>query len=119
MYYSAPVMLTRGNLLASAYDPIYGKRPMADDQSLQYVSYYIEDGDYWKIDNVTLGYNLKLNTKHLKRVRLYASASNLKYFTKYSGIDPEVSISGLAPGVDNKGRYPSTTSYTIGTFLTF
>jgi len=119
MFYSAPVMLTRGNLLVSAYDNIYGKQPLADDQSLQYVSYYIEDGDYWKIDNVTLGYNFTLNNKYLKRLRLYASASNLVTFTGYSGIDPEVSINGLAPGIDNKNRYPATSSYTLGTFLTF
>src|SRR5690606_11079579 len=52
MFWSAPVMLTRGNLRTNAYDDIYGKRPLADDQSLQYVSYYLEDGDFWKIDNV-------------------------------------------------------------------
>src|SRR5690606_11097944 len=60
MFYSAPVMLTRGNLMISAYDDIYGKRPLADDQSLNYVSYYVEQGDYWKIDNVTVGYNFQL-----------------------------------------------------------
>ncbi len=119
MFYSAPVMLTRGNLLASAYDDIYGKRPLADDQSLQYVSYYIEDGDYWKIDNVTLGYNLSLNNKYLKSLRLYASGSNLVTFTKYTGIDPEVNLIGLDPGVDNKNRYPATSTYTLGAFLTF
>ena len=119
MFYSAPVMLTRGNLLTSAYDDIYGKRPVADDQSLQYVSYYIEEGDYWKIDNVTIGYNLNLQGEYLKTLRIYASGNNLYTFTGYSGIDPEVSINGLAPGIDNKNRYPSTSTYTLGAFLTF
>ena len=112
-------MLTRGNLLTSAYDDIYGKRPLADDQSLQYVSYYIEEGDYWKIDNVTIGYNLNLQGEYLKTLRIYASGNNLYTFTGYSGIDPEVSINGLAPGIDNKNRYPSTSTYTLGAFLTF
>lgn len=119
MFYNAPVMLTRGNLLATAYDNVYGKRPLADDQSLQYVSYYLEQGDYWKVDNVTLGYNLELNNKYLKHLRLYASGNNLLILTKYNGIDPEVNISGLAPGIDDKNRYPSTTSYTVGAFFTF
>jgi len=119
MFYSAPVMLTRGNLLTSAYENVYGKQVLADNQSLQYVSYYIEDGDYWKIDNVTLGYNISLNNKIFKRLRIYASASNLATISGYTGIDPEVSINGLAPGLDNKNRYPSTSTFTLGAFLTF
>jgi len=119
MFYNAPVMLTRGNLLATAYDNVYGKRPLADDQSLQYVSYYLEQGDYWKVDNVTLGYNLSLNSKYLKQLRLYASGNNLLILTKYNGIDPEVNISGLAPGIDDKNRYPSTRTFTVGAFFTF
>jgi len=122
MFYNVPVMLTRGNLLASAYDKVYGKRPLADDQELQFVSYFIEKGDYWKIDNVTLGYNLHLGSdlqKYIRRIRVYASANNIKAFTGYKGIDPEVNISGLAPGFDDKNRYPSAVSYTLGAFLTF
>jgi hypothetical protein len=127
LFYSAPVMLTRGNLLKGSYDKIYGKVPLADDQSLQYVSYYIQDADFWKIDNITLGYNLTVkNNKYIKRIRLYASGSNLKTFTGYKGIDPEISIltSGsrgntLAPGVDDKNRYPATSTYTLGAFFTF
>ncbi|SEA02114.1 SusC/RagA family TonB-linked outer membrane protein [Pedobacter hartonius] len=126
LFYSAPVMLTRGNLLKGSYDKIYNKVPLADDQSLQYVSYYIQKGDFWKIDNVTLGYNVPLKLKGVKSVRVYASASNLKTFTSYKGIDPEVSIitsdssSGvLAPGVDDKNRYPATSTYTLGAFFTF
>jgi TonB-linked SusC/RagA family outer membrane protein len=126
LFYSAPVMLTRGNLLKGAYDKIYNKVPLADDQSLQYVSYYIENGSFWKIYNVTLGYNLPVKTKAIKGIRIYASASNLKTFTGYKGIDPEVSIltsdnssNLLAPGVDDKNRYPATSTYTLGAFFTF
>lgn len=43
----------------------------------------------------------------------------LATITGYSGIDPEVSISGLAPGVDNKNRYPSTRTYTLGISVKF
>ncbi|WP_439581516.1 SusC/RagA family TonB-linked outer membrane protein [Dyadobacter bucti] len=119
MFWSAPVMLTRGNLRSNAYDPIYGKRPLADDQSLNYVSYYIENGNYWKIDNVTLGYNLNLKNKYVKRGRVYLAVANLYTITGYKGIDPEVGISGLFPGIDDKNRYPATTSFTAGAMLTF
>ena len=122
MFYDVPVMLTRGNLMATAYQNVYGKRPLADDQELQFVSYFIEKGDYWKIDNITLGYNFQLGAetqKYIRRIRVYASASNIKAITGYKGIDPEVNISGLAPGYDDKNRYPSAVSYTLGAFLTF
>lgn len=118
MFYAAPVMLTRGNLLKSAYDNIYGKRPLADDQSLNYVSYYIEQGDYWKIDNVTIGYNIKLKNTPIKALRVYASGSNLVTFTKYSGVDPEVGVTGLTPGLDDRNRYPATTTFTLGASFT-
>ena len=112
-------LLTRGNLRSNAYDPIYGKRALADDQSLNYVSYYIENGNYWKIDNITAGYNLRLKNKYLKHARVYLAVANLYTITGYKGIDPEVGISGLAPGIDDKNRYPATTSFTAGASLTF
>lgn len=118
MFYAAPVMLTRGNLLSSAYDKIYGKRPLADDQSLNYVSYYIEQGDYWKIDNVTIGYNIRLKKTPIKALRVYASGSNLITFSKYSGVDPEVGVTGLTPGLDDRNRYPATTTFTLGASFT-
>lgn len=118
LQYGAPVMLARGNVLTEAFDTKFGKVPLAVDQELQYVSYYIEKGDYWKIDNVTLGYTFNFNT-WIKRLRIYGQVSNLATITGYSGIDPEVSISGLAPGVDNKNRYPSTRTYTLGVSVKF
>lgn len=56
MNYAAPVSLGLGNVMEKAFDNVYGKRPLAADQELQYVSYYVQDGDYWKIDNLTIGY---------------------------------------------------------------
>lgn len=119
LQYGSPVMLGRGNILSSAYDKVYGKRPLADDQSLQYVSYYIENGDYWKIDNLTFGYTLRLHTNWIQRLRVYGTVSNLATLTGYSGIDPEVSITGLNPGCDDKNRYPSARTFTLGISLKF
>lgn len=118
MFYEVPVNLTRGNLLADAYKPKYGK-VLNDQQELQYVSYFVEKGDFWKIDNVTLGYNISLTNKYLKKIRIYATGSNLLTITGYKGIDPEVNVHGLDPGCDVLGRYPSTSSFTFGTVLTF
>jgi hypothetical protein len=97
---------------------VYGKVPMANDQGLQYISQYVEKGDYWKVDNVTLGYTFNSITK-IKQLRIYGIVSNLATFTKYTGIDPEVSIGGLTPGVDDKSRYPAARTYTLGVSVKF
>ena len=119
MFYGVPVSLTRGNVMTSTYDNVYGKRPLADDQELQYVSYYLEDGDFWKIDNISLGYNFKLKSKTIRDLRIYASGQNMFTFTKYSGIDPEVNALGLSPGSDGRDKYPSTRTYTLGLSFKF
>ncbi|MDR1601196.1 MAG: TonB-dependent receptor [Tannerella sp.] len=119
LFYAVPMQLSRGNLFQKAYEPVFGKRPLADDQELQYVSYFIEDGDYWKIDNVSLGYTFNFNSKWVQRFRLYGTISNLLVLTGYSGIDPEVPISGLAPGHDDKWRYPAARTFTIGASFKF
>lgn len=117
--WAAPTMLTRGNVLRSAFDKVYGKAVLADDQPCQYVSYYVEDGDYWKIDNITLGYTFKFKMKNFKSLRVFATLNNVATITGYSGIDPEVSISGLTPGADSYYRYPATRSYTLGLSFKF
>ena len=120
LMYNNPIWLSRGNVLNSAFDEkIYGKRILSADQELQYVSYYIEKGNYWKIGNVAIGYNLGEIGSVIKDMRIYASGSNLITFTSYKGNDPEVSILGLSPGIDGRDRYPSARSFTLGLSLTF
>lgn len=119
MHYSVPSILTRGNVLRGTFDNIYGKRPLSDNEAPQYVSYYIEKGDYWKIDNVTLGYTLNFNSSYIKVFRVYGSISNLAVLTGYSGLDPEVSVGGLNPGIDGRNRYPSARTFTLGVSLQF
>ncbi|MCL3782659.1 SusC/RagA family TonB-linked outer membrane protein [Prolixibacteraceae bacterium JC049] len=119
MFYSVPVSLTRGNVMTSTYDNIYGKRPLNDLQELQYVSYFIEDGGFWKIDNITIGYSFQPKSKYLKDVRVYASGSNMFTFTGYSGIDPEVNSLGLSPGNDGRDKYPSSRTFTFGVSVKF
>ncbi|MBR0525288.1 MAG: TonB-dependent receptor [Prevotella sp.] len=119
MFYGSPVGLGNGNVMNSAFEPKYG-RALANDQELQYVSYFVQNGDYWKIDNVTLGWSPDLSRINwIQKLRLYASISNLATITGYKGIDPEVSVSGLTPGIDNLYRYPAARTYTLGISLTF
>lgn len=120
MYLGSPNALGTGNVLSSAFDEVMNGHALAYDQELAYVSYYLENGDYWKIDNVTFGYTPNLSRLNwVKKLRLYVSISNLATITGYSGIDPEVNASGLAPGIDDLSRYPSARTYTLGINLTF
>ncbi len=85
-----------------------------------YVSYYVEDGDFVKFDNLTFGYNFKFRRRcPVKTLRLYLAGRNLCTFTKYKGIDPEVSFLGLSPGIDYLSSYPTTRTFTFGVKLGF
>jgi len=84
---------------------------------------YIENGDYVKIQNVTLGYDFKkLFTKMpFGQARLYVTAQNLYTFTNYSGQDPEVGYGGgqnWVSGVD-VGFYPSPRTFLVGVNIKF
>ncbi|TJZ63547.1 SusC/RagA family TonB-linked outer membrane protein [Sphingobacterium olei] len=75
--------------------------------------WYLEDGDYFRIKNITVGYNVpKLLGKLQSRV--YFSAENPFTFTSYSGIDPEVGTTGL-----DVANYPLAKTYTIGLNVNF
>lgn len=119
MFYenSQPQILGNYNVLLSAFDKVYGKTRLTNSQA--YVSYYVENGDYWKIDNITLGYNVNLKSnKYVKSLRIYASGLNMFTITGYKGIDPEVNRSGLAPGNDERDKYPTTRTFTLGALVT-
>ncbi len=136
MFYGNPTI--QYNVLNSAFE----KLPVVDaetgqetgetaniNDSQRYLSYYIEDGSYWKIDNVTIGYTF--NTKNvgwIKNCRLYMSVHNLATITGYSGLDPEVRINysedsdgvvNYDPGTDSRDKYPTIRSYTLGVNITF
>lgn len=116
LFYSNPTQQDF-NLLSNAFDPIFGKEVLNNEWA--YVDYYLEDGDFVKIDDVTIGYNFANLPAGLSNLRVYASGQNLHTFTSYSGLDPEVSISGLNPGHDFRDRYPTTRRFTLGVNVTF
>lgn len=107
------------NRLRSAYDKVFGKAVLNTLCSEEFNSYYVENGDYWKIDNITLGYSFSKINKWIKTLRLYAPVNNAITITGYKGIDPEVSTSGLAPSYDNRDSYPHTRAFTFGMNVTF
>lgn len=85
-----------------------------DDNDYRYSTRFIENGSYLRLDNATLGYTFKNPAKYLQSIRCYASVNNLFVITSYTGIDPEVEIGGLTPGIDNNNFYPKTRSFLVG-----
>jgi len=89
-------------------------------------SRFLEDGSYLRLKNVQLGYTIP-NTKKFKiqTIRAYVAATNLLTFTKYSGLDPEMTVStnsasegDRANGID-WGTYPTAITYTFGLNISF
>jgi TonB-linked SusC/RagA family outer membrane protein len=83
---------------------------------------FLEDGDYFRINNFTLGYDFKQlfrNSPVLSQLRIYGAIQNLVTFTNYSGMDPDLGADGSsssvawARGVDI-GNYPSARTYLVG-----
>ncbi|REG98480.1 TonB-linked SusC/RagA family outer membrane protein [Flavobacterium aquicola] len=105
------------NRLKSSEDLVYGKAKLT--APLEYNSYYVEDGDFWKIDNITLGYNFKKLGKYINSARIYTSCLNGFLITKYKGIDPEVDRAGLAPGNDYRDKYPTARTFNFGIDVSF
>ena len=100
------------------------------DRNSKISSRFVEDGSYVRIKAVTLGYNLADNWAkkfNMSKVYFYMTGTNLLTFTKYSGLDPEVSFYGrstdnsmknIAQGVDY-GTYPQTRDLIFGINITF
>jgi iron complex outermembrane receptor protein len=78
--------------------------------------YWIENGDFFRLQSVTVGYNLPKNYRlGLEKLRVYLTGENLFVLTKYSGTDPEVGNSGLdSPGIDRFNYYPRPRTFSLG-----
>ena len=80
---------------------------------------FLEDGSYLRLDNATIGYTIKPRTPAVKAIRLYVASNNLFVITRYRGIDPEINMGGLTPGIDNNNFYPKTRTFTLGLNASF
>ncbi|HSJ66095.1 MAG TPA: SusC/RagA family TonB-linked outer membrane protein [Anditalea sp.] len=104
IFHDNTTRFTSTNLLVSALeDPI-------SDQAL-FSDYYLENGNYAKLDNVTIGY-----TFPFKNLRVYATGLNLAVLSNFSGMDPELAINPFnGAGIEFNDRYyPRTRTFTLG-----
>lgn len=93
----------------------------------QYISdIYVDDADYFRLQNLTIGYDFKRLFPNipLARLRFYVAANNLFTITGYKGFDPEIGTDGnwggtsWVQGVD-QGFYPSSRTFLVGVNLSF
>jgi iron complex outermembrane receptor protein len=114
-------ILGRANVLESAI-------PLGMRTSEYASDVWLEDGSFFRLDNVTLGYSIPLrDMKWIEKVRVSVTGNNLLLFTDYSGVDPEVNVSGSNP--DNtfnlntfggdRGSYPRARSFAVGLNVVF
>ncbi|MBJ7881954.1 SusC/RagA family TonB-linked outer membrane protein [Gelidibacter salicanalis] len=87
--------------------------------NITYSSKYIEDASFLKLDNITLSHDFKINSKYISGLSVFGSAQNVFTITKYNGIDPEVNLGGIEPGIDALSYYPRTTSIAFGLNVKF
>lgn len=107
------------NVLKTAYtkfNHIKGEKQICD--------YYLEDGTFLKIDAITLGYTLnmkKLTKNMINKVRLWATCGNVCTITGYSGMNPEVNITGWDQGTEKfwSDYYPTVRTWTFGMQFNF
>ena len=76
--------------------------------------WYITDGSYLRIQNISAGYKTAIEKLNISNLRIYMNVNNLYVFTKYKGYDPEVGLEGI-----NWGGKPRQRTATLGVELTF
>lgn len=86
------------------------------DRDIEASDYYLENGAFFRINNITLGYSLPEFSNFIKNLRIYASAQNPIIFTGYSGFTPELNSNGNPYGTTGieLAAYPNTSTYLIG-----
>lgn len=108
-----------GNVLKKAY----GKNFDVSPNAAPIVSdYFLEKGDYFKLDMVTLGYTFNFpNCRFISRLRMFGTVKNVFTITKFSGVDPSTyQVNGLTPGGQgSRSYYPSTRQFIAGLTLDF
>jgi len=124
MFHENWTFYTRNNLFATALD-----RKITDAPTFS--SYYIEKGNYMKVDHLTLGYTVPVaRSNHMESIRVYVTGTNLAMITRFSGSDPELQLNYFpadpadevtdGPGVEsNYGYLPRVSSFALGVNVNF
>ncbi len=116
--YSGMFVVAEGkNVLKSSAEVFSAGDVMSNATS----DYFLENGSYFRLSSLTLGYTLRnCFNGWLKSINLHATCNNVFTITSYSGIDPEINLGGLYPGIDSRRtQYPRTRSFLFGATIQF
>lgn len=120
LFYETPNQISSYNVLNSAFDVINLR------ESPQFSSFQVENGDFVKLQNATLGYNFPLTSDAIRNLRVYFSVNNAFTITGYDGISPEVRYvdtfennnpgddSPLAPGIERRNEWFTARTFSLG-----
>ena len=116
-HYTAPDFFAGGKNVLKEF--IY-ERDLKDTGSNIPSDKFIEDGSYIRLQSLSVGYTFKNFNGWLQNVQLYATMNNVFTITDYKGLDPEVNLGGIDPGVDYRWKvYPHTRTTMIGVKINF
>ena len=117
-YFSYTGMMYQGK---NAFKSVFDEQLPTDDLSHYPTQRYLENGSYFKLATLTLGYTFRnCFNGWIKDLRLYVSGNNLFTITSYSGRDPEICLDGITPGHDTRSdHYPRTRQVLVGVNINF
>ena len=124
-----PVAAYGNNTYISGTNALKNDMLLKMSESSRVCSYYVEDGSFARLDNMSIGYSFNTSKiAWLQKARVYVAAQNLFVITGYKGLDPEVELfrgeasdnnAGLDPGIEPRNFMPKARSFTFGVNLTF
>jgi TonB-linked SusC/RagA family outer membrane protein len=116
-HYTAPDFFSGGKNVLKEF--IYD-RPATDTYSNVPSTRFLENGDYFRMQTLTLGYTFHHFNGWIQSLQLYTTCNNVFTITGYKGLDPEVNLGGIDPGVDYRWSvYPHTRTIMIGAKVNF
>lgn len=116
-HYTAPDFFAGGKNVLREF---ITDRPATDNLSNIPSDRFIEDGSYLRLQSLTIGYTFKHFDDWIQSLQLYATCNNVFTITGYSGLDPEVNLGGIDPGVDYRwSNYPHTRTFLLGVKVNF
>lgn len=118
----------------SSYNFVNTELARDDIRTAQFSDYYVEKADFFRLDNLSIGYNFDIKSDYIQNIRVSLTGQNLFTITDYTGSDPEPALQDfgatdnggelgpadvLAPGVDRRYNYFASTTITLGLNINF
>jgi len=116
-HYTAPDFFAGGKNVLKEF---ITDRPATDNLSNIPSDRFLEKGDYLRLQTLSLGYTFKKLGDWLQSLQIYGTINNVFTITGYKGLDPEVNMGGIQPGVDFRwSNYPHTRTFMAGVRVNF